>query len=392
MCIHGEAGREHEEEHAQGGEHHRGKGKGSIFANAASVLSMAAEEISLDDHLEKELANEVELWRLDTSSTPVQKTALGLASEGKSGLSGISTIGNNSQFLVPFADQVTPRERSTSPTLRTQVSLHNRVGGGVASRPASGTVATSPAPARPGSSGGPDRAASSPPVKERHGSRPPLRERTFPGHGDVKAGAQSSTSGGEGDGAGGPPPLSQSSDVESAAASSSGVAVSAAAAAAAAAETASGGDAAAGEGTCAPLDAKPEAVPPASPDRAFIPQEKRSGAASHSHANASDGLSEGPPDPSADDREVDNFSSSEESTFAGFIEDPFEKERVSEEPWLHTPVKRNPAAANLNDWESGPETSDNHEARMLSGDQLNGRRRSTLSDMEEVRPDRSVFF
>lgn len=61
MCFHSDAGRESDTEHKTG----------SIFANAASVLSMAAEEISLDDHLEKELANEVELWRMETSSTAV---------------------------------------------------------------------------------------------------------------------------------------------------------------------------------------------------------------------------------------------------------------------------------------------------------------------------------
>lgn len=61
MCFHSDAGREADHEHKTS----------SIFANAASVLSMAAEEISLDDHLEKELANEVELWRMETSSTAV---------------------------------------------------------------------------------------------------------------------------------------------------------------------------------------------------------------------------------------------------------------------------------------------------------------------------------
>lgn len=62
MCFHQDAGiRENDNEHKTG----------SIFANAASVLSMAAEEISLDDHLEKELANEVELWRMETTSTAV---------------------------------------------------------------------------------------------------------------------------------------------------------------------------------------------------------------------------------------------------------------------------------------------------------------------------------
>lgn len=61
ICCDHVTGRENDTEHKTG----------SIFANAASVLSMAAEEISLDDHLEKELANEVELWRMETSSTAV---------------------------------------------------------------------------------------------------------------------------------------------------------------------------------------------------------------------------------------------------------------------------------------------------------------------------------
>merc|ERR1719359_258743 len=61
ICCDHVTGRENDSEHKTG----------SIFANAASVLSMAAEEISLDDHLEKELANEVELWRMETSSTAV---------------------------------------------------------------------------------------------------------------------------------------------------------------------------------------------------------------------------------------------------------------------------------------------------------------------------------
>lgn len=61
MCFHQDTGREADGEHKTG----------NIFANAASVLSMAAEEISLDDHLEKELANEVELWRMETSTPAI---------------------------------------------------------------------------------------------------------------------------------------------------------------------------------------------------------------------------------------------------------------------------------------------------------------------------------
>jgi len=43
-----------------------GRRDGGIFANSSSVLSMNSEEIYLDDHTEKELASEVELWRMET--------------------------------------------------------------------------------------------------------------------------------------------------------------------------------------------------------------------------------------------------------------------------------------------------------------------------------------
>lgn len=59
MCFHADTGRGDPEENHK---------SGSVFANAASVLSMAAEEIQMDDHLEEELANEVELWRMETSN------------------------------------------------------------------------------------------------------------------------------------------------------------------------------------------------------------------------------------------------------------------------------------------------------------------------------------
>lgn len=85
MCFHQETGRESDSEHKTG----------SIFANAASVLSMAAEEISLDDHLEKELANEVELWRMETSSTAVHTDSqyrTVFAGNGPQGLGGPGSL------------------------------------------------------------------------------------------------------------------------------------------------------------------------------------------------------------------------------------------------------------------------------------------------------------
>lgn len=85
----------------------------SVFANAASVLSNAAEEIQLSNHLENELANEVELWRMETS--------------GVDTITGLAVLHRGEPYegrvTVPFA-----RERSLSPPPRTQVSLHDRVG------------------------------------------------------------------------------------------------------------------------------------------------------------------------------------------------------------------------------------------------------------------------
>lgn len=114
-----------------------GKGAG-IFANAASVLSMAAEEISLDDTLEKEIANEVELWRMETSGAAIHKTLQ--ESSNSRGLKGLASVRSASadqqfgNFSVPFG-----RDRSLSPPPRTQVSLHDRggLGEGLRHRPES---------------------------------------------------------------------------------------------------------------------------------------------------------------------------------------------------------------------------------------------------------------
>lgn len=90
-----------------------------IFANSAAVLSEAAEEILLEDNLEQELANEVELWRMETSSAAMQR---GLAGEGRSsnGLSSMRQIDGLAE--LPFE-----RDRSNSPTLRSQICLQNRM-------------------------------------------------------------------------------------------------------------------------------------------------------------------------------------------------------------------------------------------------------------------------
>lgn len=115
MCIHGEDRR------TEDGESGPGKA-GSIFANAASVLSMAAEEISLDDHLEKELANEVELWRMETTNTALKRTMheYGLASCHPP----INGLTNPDQEIdVPFQN-----ERRYFPATHPTVNYHGHVG------------------------------------------------------------------------------------------------------------------------------------------------------------------------------------------------------------------------------------------------------------------------
>lgn len=114
-CINPQTGRTEEGDGSTGASSSSQKQQ-NIFANAASVLSSQAEELALDDHLEKELANEVELWRMETTTVP-----------GGGGLAGLIVKGQHQEPSVPFPGA---RDRSASPTgqLRTQVSLHDRVG------------------------------------------------------------------------------------------------------------------------------------------------------------------------------------------------------------------------------------------------------------------------
>lgn len=103
---------------------------GNIFANSASVLSTAAEEISLDDHLEREMANEVELWRLENSTATAQMKGFSTATSSRSGLAGLVTHDASHGRDLPEEHRFlrgTCRDRSNSPPMRTQVSLHDRL-------------------------------------------------------------------------------------------------------------------------------------------------------------------------------------------------------------------------------------------------------------------------
>eukprot|EP00929_Paragymnodinium_shiwhaense_P057811 TRINITY_DN28959_c0_g1_i1.p1 TRINITY_DN28959_c0_g1~~TRINITY_DN28959_c0_g1_i1.p1 ORF type:complete len:364 (-),score=75.07 TRINITY_DN28959_c0_g1_i1:199-1290(-) len=67
----------------------------NMFAKAASVLSMSPDEISLDDLIEKELANEVDLWRMDTTGHAPEDHVrhLFLAAGGAHPLAGTHAFG-----------------------------------------------------------------------------------------------------------------------------------------------------------------------------------------------------------------------------------------------------------------------------------------------------------
>jgi len=104
---------------------------GNIFANASAVLSEDdRQDPTADFDLEKELANEVELWRLQASTSSLlaseahrrkmleQSSPRGRTEERATGL---ASARRQARGTMPF-------ERSVSPPSRTQVSLHNRVG------------------------------------------------------------------------------------------------------------------------------------------------------------------------------------------------------------------------------------------------------------------------
>lgn len=83
-----------------------------VFAHASSVLTNAAEEIHLGGQLDNELASEVELWRME--------------SNGRDGFAGLAEMHRGESRGRVIA--LYTRERSLSPPPRTQVSLHDRIG------------------------------------------------------------------------------------------------------------------------------------------------------------------------------------------------------------------------------------------------------------------------
>jgi len=382
-------------------------GKGAnIFANASSVLAMAAEEISLDDALEKEVANEVELWRMETSGAAFHKTLQESSnSRGLNGLASVRSASSDRQFSHfggPFE-----RDRSLSPPPRTQVSLHDRggMGDGLRVGPESSAASSDSAviqtearadrfgmgmkpPARPrGSAGVHARTAG------------PMAGPAPNGDADAAAGGTSSLAAAA-DAAGGGPreqvalrgrsPLREDQQsrrhgddeeddgplpvrLPAVGASSSGTAeeqstTASAAAAAAAAEAAAATAAAAAAAAEAATSANGPACLGNGETASVSPQTLAGAGASQS--SAVDRLADPRRAPVEPDEEL---SSSDESTFAGFIEDPLDRERTGEaQSWLGAP---NVAASSPDFWDAARGTIATRD----------------IEEGEDVRPDRSHF-
>ncbi|CAJ1338541.1 unnamed protein product [Effrenium voratum] len=101
--------------------------RGNAFANASAVLSEGGQEFAANFNLEKELANEVELWRLQASSVLLTEANRRQQSprgrEGPESAEGLAAMARRLHGGMPF-----DHERSLSPPSRTQLSLHNRAG------------------------------------------------------------------------------------------------------------------------------------------------------------------------------------------------------------------------------------------------------------------------
>lgn len=383
MCINPGAGRMDPSDDlaAHGGILATGSGGGgksaNIFANAASVLSMAAEEISLDDNLEQELAGEVELWRMETSGHAVQQS-LRETSKGFSGLAGVRSCEG---FAMPFE-----RDRSLSPPPRTQVSLHDRAGlssgpqvanTGLprvanAGAPSSGNttaevrdrIALKPSSRPTGSAG--VRARSVPPAITRgEALAAAVDRRPVDGDADAAAGISPNRAAGTADAAAGGP------KVQAKVGSSSSIPVACNAATAsrlpvhgagmeqgprsAAANAAALGAAVVTDRAAAAVGGPPPAamvqpgslLAPAGPavsltaKAATITSSVSAGApetvrpvprppAGRAATVAAASQVHAKPEQQMEDEASSTVSSSDESTFAGFIEDPLEKERSGE--------------------------------------------------------------
>jgi len=339
LCIHGDLGKADEEDITKeyNATQHRQRAKGGIFANAAAVLTAGAEDAVVDerrdrkvllpnDHLERELANEVELWRMDAASTAVHRMALADAAKGSADVAVLAGTAATAVGSMPFSDsRRASRDRSVSPPLRTQVSLHDRFG-------VSDSHTAHPCSARPFAFSG---------VEDNRSC------------GDDPAGFGCSGSRGA--------TASTAFEEPCHAITEEGVV----------ATTDCGTDAA--TSTAAPDSEAVAAGKSNSPD-AGNPV-RRNGFESPAALNSM--FFEGLPDDAVETREVEAISSSDESTFAGFIEDPYEQQRAAEVlSWVGDSPNSQRATA----------------AYSLAGESPAPNLRTLSSLSENVRPDRSPYF
>jgi len=334
LCIHGELGKAEEEDIVKDSNvrDQRQRSKGGIFANAAAVLTAGAEDavvneqrdqkdLSPNDHLERELANEVELWRMDAASVAVHRMVL---TEATDATAKDGTAATAVGMSMPFADaRRLSRDRSVSPPLRTQVSLHDRAGAGVAD-PCSVT-------ARPFAfgSGEENRSCGDDPAGfVCSGSRGATASTACEEPHDT--GAEEGAAPTMDDGAGFTTPTAVPAEAVAAGTGSS---------------------------------------PPAA--------SQTRGSVSGSPVTLNSMFFEGLPDDAADTREVEAVSSSDESTFAGFIEDPYEQQRAAEVySWMGESPHSQRATA----------------AYSLASESPAPHLRTTSFLSEDVRPDRSPYF
>lgn len=341
LCIHGDTGKADEEDITKeyNATQHRQRAKGGIFANAAAVLTAGADgavveerrdraDLSSPNHqLERELANEVELWRMDTASTAVHRMDLATTAKSSADVAELAGTAAAAVGRMPFADtRRTSRDRSVSPPLRTQVSLHDRVGVGH-------TQAADPSTA----------------VARRlaFGS---VEDKISSGDDPTGFGCAGSRGG-----------------TTSTACEETCNPIAEAGAVA----TADGGlDAA--TPTAAPAS---EAVASARSNLPAAASPPGNGQESPAALNSM--FFEGLPDDAVETREVEAVSSSDESTFAGFIEDPYEQQR----------------AAEVYSWVADSPNSLRGDApRVLASESTPNLRILPSLDSEYVRPDRSPIF
>lgn len=286
-----------------------------VFAAAAPALvGGAAEEVLLEVELEKELAGEVELWRMEASGGVVFQSLLhGGGTGGAGGLSGGLAPLPLGPRPAPQGGRVAAtfdKDRSLSPPPRTQVSLHDRLGVG------------GPQP-RASAEASPHQRRLSPPR-----SRAPLaaHSRTVTSLAGPEALSEHSGDTSDADAAAGRP---AAASLWNAAAAGASKAAAPPASDAVLRQTGGGGR----ESAEAVFGMRGREEP-----RDLSEGRPVAGAASEDWSLPPERPPEEPPAsprPQPTRRDSGESSSSEESTFAGFIEDPLECQRTAEAPaWL----------------------------------------------------------